>query len=213
MVLYDYYRSSCAYRVRLALNLKALDYQQIPVNLVTAEQSSLAHQQLTTEQLVPVFRDDGITLTQSLAICEYLDEAYPHTYALITGSVYQRCAIRAFALAIACEIHPINNLRVLKYLKSALAIDETGKNQWYQHWINTTFVALESQLKQRSDPTLFCCSDQPSLAEVCLIPQIYNARRFNVDMEHYPNLLTIERRCQSIAAFNRAHPDQQPDAK
>ncbi|NQZ30963.1 MAG: maleylacetoacetate isomerase [Oceanospirillaceae bacterium] len=213
MILYDYYRSSASYRIRIALNLKSLSYRQLPVNLVAAEQSKTAHQQLNTQQLVPVLVDGDTNLTQSLAICEYLDEAYPQSFALITGNPKQRCVIRAFALAIACEIHPVNNLRVLKYLQADMKVDEASKTQWYQHWVNTTFTALERQLSQRTNTSPFCFGDQPTLADVCLIPQIYNAKRFEVDMSQYPLLLDIDRNCQAIDAFAKAHPDYLPKIK
>jgi len=212
MILYDYYRSSASYRVRIALNLKALPYQQVSVNLVATEQCSAEHQQLNTQQLVPVLTDNGVKLTQSLAICEYLDEAYFQTHQLIYGNAVQRSEIRAFALAIACETHPVNNLRVLKYLVAEMAADEDKKLQWYQYWVNTTFSALELQLAGRKVQSTFCFGEQPSLADVCLIPQIFNAKRFKVDMTVYPILSEIDRQCQLLEPFVKAHPDQQADA-
>jgi maleylacetoacetate isomerase/maleylpyruvate isomerase len=218
MILYDYCRSSASYRVRIALNLKQLPYQQVAINLVNTEQRSANHRDRNNQQLVPVLSDNGVELTQSLAICEYLDEDYPHTHALIEGTPAQRSTIRAFAQAIACEIHPLNNLRVLKYLTNEMAIDEAKKLQWYQHWVDTTFSALEAQLVQtRLDKnmaqTKFCFGEQPSLADVCLVPQIFNARRFNVDMSAYPMLSAIDQHCQELASFAAAHPAKQPDFK
>jgi len=209
MILYDYYRSSASYRVRIALNLKLINYESRSVNLLKAEQLSEAHQALNPQQLVPVLVDNGDKYTQSLAICEYLDEAYPSTYPLLVGDAPLRCSIRAFSQAIACEVHPINNLRILKYLETALDHGEAVKKQWYQHWVNKTFSALELQLEQRSIQHPFCFAKQPTLADVCLIPQIYNARRFDINMQTYPKLLEIEHQCQQLEAFNQAHPENQ----
>ncbi|NRA55597.1 MAG: maleylacetoacetate isomerase [Gammaproteobacteria bacterium] len=213
MILYDYCRSSASYRVRIALNLKQIPYQQIAINLVTGEQCSASHTQRNAQQLVPAIDDNGVKLTQSLAICEYLDEAYFQTHQLIYGNAAQRSEIRAFALAIACETAPVNNLRVLKYLVAEMAVDEDKKLQWYQHWVNTTFTALEAQLAARTVQSTFCFGELPSLADVCLIPQIFNAKRFHIDMSAYPILSEIDRQCQRIAAFAKAHPDQQADAQ
>ena len=212
MILYDYCRSSAAYRVRIALNLKQLNYQQQSVNLLESAHTGAEHQQRNSQKLVPVLSDQGVQLSQSLAICEYLDEAYPDSFQLVTGTPVERAKIRAFAQAIACEVHPVNNLRVLKYLVAQMGADEAQKMQWYHHWINTTFSALEQQLSQRSHQSTFCFSQQPGLAEVCLIPQIFNARRFKIDMQVYPLLSAIDQRCQALASFASAHPAEQPDS-
>ncbi len=212
MILYDYCRSSAAYRVRIALNLKQLDYQQQSVNLLESAHTGTEHQKRNTQKLVPVLSDQGVQLSQSLAICEYLDEAYPESLQLVTGTPVERAKIRAFAQAIACEVHPVNNLRVLKYLVSKMGADEAQKMQWYHHWINTTFSALEQQLSQRSNNSTFCFSEEPGLAEVCLVPQVFNARRFKLDMQAYPLLNAIDQRCQELASFTGAHPAQQPDS-
>ncbi len=212
MILYDYCRSSAAYRVRISLNLKQVDYQQHSIDILHGEQSAAQHQQRNAQKLVPVLEDKGVLLSQSLAICEYLDEAYPASLALVSGDFFQRARIRAFAQAIACETHPLNNLRVLKYLVSELAANQQQKSDWYHHWINSTFAALEEQLRTRTTESVFCFTDQPSLAEVCLIPQIFNAKRFYVDMSAYPLLSDIDQKCQKISAFVEAHPTRQADS-
>lgn len=212
MILYDYCRSSAAYRVRIALNLKAFKYQQISVNLVTDEHCETEHQQRNTQKLVPVLEDNQVQLSQSLAICEYLDEAYIQSYPLVAGNPVERAKIRAFAQAIACETHPLNNLRVLKFLASELKQDEEQRLQWYHHWIHTTFSALEQQLRDRTQQYQCCFSENPSLAEVCLIPQIFNAKRFKVDMSPYPLLSGVDEYCQTLESFQKAHPNQQVDA-
>jgi maleylacetoacetate isomerase/maleylpyruvate isomerase len=211
MILYDYSRSSASYRVRICLNLKALDYQQITVNLLQAGQHSSEHQQHNPQQLVPVLVDKGAILTQSMAICEYLDEAYPDSYQILKGNITERCKQRALAQAIACETSPINNLRVLNYLVDDLTLTQAQKTQWYQHWINTTFKALEHQLQHRTDNYLYCLSVEPSLADICLVPQVYNAKRFGMDMRKYPLLNGIYQRCQQLSAFAEAVPERQTD--
>ncbi|MEM5527250.1 maleylacetoacetate isomerase [Gammaproteobacteria bacterium AS21] len=211
MILYDYCRSSASYRVRICLNLKALGYQQITVNLLQAAQHSSEHQQQNPQQLVPILVDKGAILTQSMAICEYLDEAYPNSYQILKGDVIERCKQRALAQAIACETSPINNLRVLNYLVDDLSLSQVQKAQWYQHWIDTTFKALEHQLKQRTDNYPYCLSLEPSLADICLVPQVYNAKRFDISMRAYPLLDGIYQRCQQLSAFVEAAPERQAD--
>jgi maleylacetoacetate isomerase/maleylpyruvate isomerase len=212
MILYDYCRSSAAYRVRIALNLKGLAYEQVAVNLVTGEHREESHKERNEQALVPVLEDNGVQLTQSMAISEYLDEAYPQTAQLITGSAIERAQQRAFALAVACDIHPVNNLRVLQYLMSEMGVDAEKKMQWYHHWIHTTFKALEMKLENRATQTDYCCGDQPSIADICLVPQVFNANRFEVDMSAYPLIAAINERCIKIEAFEKAHPDLQPGA-
>ncbi|SIS75375.1 maleylacetoacetate isomerase [Neptunomonas antarctica] len=212
MILYDYCRSSAAYRVRIALNLKGFEYDQVAVNLVSGEHREEPHLTRNAQALVPVLEDNGVQLTQSLAICEYLDEAYPDSYPLLSGIPFERAAQRAFAQAIACDIHPVNNLRVLQYLVNEMGVDAEKKMQWYHHWIHQTFIALEVALKKRPKQTVFCCGDQVTIADVCLVPQVFNAHRFEVDMSGYPLISAINHRCIEMEAFAKAHPGLQPGA-
>ena len=209
-ILYGYFRSSAAYRVRIALNLKGLDYAQQPVSLVKREQRGDDYLALNPQGLVPALLDNGVLLTQSLAICEYLDEAYPDTAALLPAAPVLRARVRAVAQSIACDIHPLNNLRVLNYLKAELQQPEDACNSWYRHWVATGFAALEQQLAASAGR--YCFGDVPTLADVCLLPQVFNARRFAVDMAPYPLLAAIADRLGALPAFAAAHPSQQPDA-
>lgn len=209
-VLYGYFRSSAAYRVRIALNLKGLAYRQAPVSLVKAEQRSADFLALNPQGLVPALQDGDVLLTQSLAICEYLDEAYPDTVQLLPADPAQRAHIRAVAQAIACDIHPVNNLRILNYLKTELGQDEAARNTWYRHWVLEGFAALEQQLAASAGQ--YCFGDSITLADVCLLPQVFNARRFNVDMAPYPRLAAIADALAAVPTFADAHPSRQPDA-
>lgn len=209
-ILYGYFRSSAAYRVRIALNLKGLAYRQAPVSLVKAEQRSADFLALNPQGLVPALQESDVLLTQSLAICEYLDDAYPDTVRLLPASPAQRARVRAVAQAIACDIHPVNNLRILNYLKDELGQDEAGRNRWYRHWISEGFAALESQLAAEAGP--YCFGHSITLADVCLLPQVFNAQRFNVDMTPYPRLAAIAEALAAVPAFAQAHPSCQPDA-
>jgi maleylacetoacetate isomerase len=212
MILYDYFRSSAAYRVRIALNLKGLAYEHRPINLVKREQHSEGYQDLQPQGLVPALvLDNGQVLTQSLAICEYLDEVAPAP-ALLPSEPIARARVRALAQTIACDIHPVNNLRVLQYLTGTLDITEDAKLDWYRHWVALGFAALETQLQHTATGT-YCHGDTPTLADVCLIPQVFNARRFNCELSAYPKLVQIAERCEALPAFAQAHPAQQPDAK
>lgn len=211
MKLYDYYRSSAAYRVRIVLNLKSLPYQSVPVNLVRGEQSALDHLARQPQGLVPVLElDNGLMLRQSLAICEYLDEAYPQP-PLMPPDAEGRARVRALMQTIACDIHPLDNLRVLRYLTGILDVSEADKLDWYRHWIHEGFRALESLLTA-PETGCFCHGDQPTLADACLVPQLFNALRFECDLNPYPTLVRIGRHCETHEAFARAHPSQQPDA-
>jgi maleylpyruvate isomerase len=207
ITLYDYYRSSACYRVRIALNLKNLGFDTIPVHLVNngGEQFSEQYQKINPQTLVPSLDIGNQIITQSLAIIEYLDEVHPQP-ALLPIDPVKRALVRSFALTIAADIHPLNNLRVLKYLQGTLHISDEQKNDWYQNWIQKGFVALEAQLAANNDGAPFCFGDTASLADICLIPQMYNARRFNTDLSPYPTLRRIDTHCQEIAAFSLARP-------
>lgn len=210
--LYGYFRSSAAYRVRIALNLKGLAYDQAPVNLVKGEQRGEEFLARNPQGLVPaLITDDGARLTQSLAICEYLDERYPDP-ALLPADAAGRARVRALAQAVACEIHPLNNLRVLKYLTGELGVDEATKMTWYRHWISEGFAALEAQLSREAGSGDFCHGDTPGLADLCLVPQVFNAERFACDLAAYPRIRRIVANCRALDAFARAAPEAQPDA-
>lgn len=210
--LYGYFRSSAAYRVRIALNLKGLDYDQVPVNLVKGEQRSGDHLTRNSQGLVPSLVLDGsCVINQSLAICEYLDEVYPET-ALLPADALARAQVRSLAQMVACEIHPLNNLRVLKYLVGELGVDEAAKLAWYRHWIAEGFTAMEATLSTAPSSSDFCYGDTPTLADICLIPQVYNAERFECDLSAYPTLQRIAANCRTLTAFQKAAPEAQPDA-
>lgn len=208
--LYDYFRSSAAFRVRIALNLKGLDYQAIPVHLVKngGEQHTADYRALNPQGLVPTLQDDDKVITQSLAIIEYLDETHP-TPPLLSDDVYQRALIRSFALQIAADLHPLNNLRVLNYLTQELALSDEKKNQWYHHWIHQGLSALEKKLTTLGTETEFCFGNTPTLADICLAPQMYNARRFNCNVDAFPTLVRIDTNCQQHPAFRQAWPKEQ----
>ena len=205
-VLYDYYRSSAAYRVRIALNLKGIAYETRPVNLLHSEQRGDEYRALNPQGLVPMLEIDGHRLTQSLAIINYLDLRYPNR-PLIPAAAAERAHVVAMSLAIACDIHPLNNLRVLQYLKNELGHSQDEVDAWYRHWISTGLPPLEVQAKARSGAFLF--GDGPTAADVCLVPQLYNARRFDVPLDDYPTLLRAEENANKIEAFAAAHPDRQ----
>jgi maleylpyruvate isomerase len=210
--LYGYFRSSAAYRVRIALNLKGLDYAQAPVNLVKGEQRGEENLARNPQGLVPVLEtDEGAQLTQSLAICEYLDERHPEP-ALLPTDAEGRARVRSLAQLVACEIHPLNNLKVLKYLVGELKVDEQTKLAWYRHWIAEGFAALEARLAGESATGEFCHGDSPSLADICLVPQVFNAERFECDLTPYPTIRRIAERCRMEEAFAKAAPGEQPDA-
>jgi len=210
--LYGYFRSSAAYRVRIALGLKGLAYEYLAVHLRKGEQSGESYRSLNPAQLVPALVDDRGTLTQSLAIIEYLDERHPHP-PLLPGPPEARARIRAIALSIACDIHPLDNLRVLKYLVKTLAASEEAKDAWYRHWIDVGLSALEEHLSRDRVTGEFCHGDAPTLADCCLVPQLANARRSNIPLDAYPTLRRIEARCNALPAFAAAAPDKQPDAE
>jgi maleylacetoacetate isomerase len=210
--LYGYFRSSAAYRVRIALRLKGLDYEYVAVHLRKGEQSSPGYRELNAGELVPTLVDDRGTFTQSLAIIEYLDERYPEP-ALLPSAPEARARVRAIALAIACDIHPIDNLRVLRYLLHTVGASEAVKDAWYRHWIELGLNALEWQLAREAETGEFCHGDSPTLADCCLVPQLANARRTGMSLDAYPTLVRIEARCNTLAAFAAAAPERQPDAE
>ena len=211
MKLHGYWRSSAAYRVRIALNLKGVQVEHCPVHLVNngGEQHSAAYQLLNPSELVPTLEDGELSLNQSLAIIQYLEDSYPQT-PLYPKDPAQKAAVMAFALDIACDIHPLNNLRVLQYLTGPLALSEVQKMQWIQHWLALGFSALESRLQQTA--RRYCFGDQVTVADLCLVPQVYNALRFQLDMTNYPQISAIYQRCNEVEAFAKAAPERQVDA-
>ena len=214
MKLYDYFRSSAAYRVRIGLKLKGLDYEAIPVHLIKdgGEQLKAPYRAVNPSGLVPSLQDNGATITQSLAILEYLDEVHPMA-PLLPRDALGRARVRSLALAIACDIHPLNNLRVLRYLVKEAGLTEDAKTAWYVHWVQEGFAALEAQLAGSSDTGRFCHGDTPTLADIVLAPQVFNAARFHIDMAPYPTIARIDAACRELPAFIAAHPSQQPDAE
>jgi maleylacetoacetate isomerase len=218
MKLYGYFRSSAAYRVRIALNVKGLECEHIPVHLIRngGEQLSDSYRALNPEGLVPLLVDEKegleFELSQSLAIIEYLEEKFPNA-PLLPSSIVDRAYVRSLALSIACDIHPVNNLRILTYLSSQLGVTDEQKKQWYQHWCMLGLQNLESRLAADANRSNFCFGDQVSLADCCLIPQVFNALRFNCDVSTIPTIMGIYNHCQSLEAFKLAHPSQQLDAE
>jgi maleylacetoacetate isomerase len=211
--LYSYFRSSAAYRVRIALNLKGLAPEHAFVHLRQGRQTEPDYLALNAQGLVPALvTDEGAVLTQSLAIIEWLEEVQPEP-ALLPRTALERARVRSIALAIACEIHPLNNLRVLNYLRDALHAQEDVRNAWYRHWCELGLGALESRLAGEAATNRFCHGEAPTLADVCLVPQLANARRVAIDVADYPTLARIERTCNALPAFAAAAPSRQPDAE
>jgi maleylacetoacetate isomerase len=205
-VLYEYYRSSAAYRVRIALNLKGVDYESRPVNLLESEQRSDEYRALNPQGFVPMLEIDGHRLTQSLAILGYLDQRYPNRPFLPTAAA-DRAQVVAMAALVACDIHPLNNLRVLRYLKNELGHSQEEVDRWYAHWISEGLPALEALAARTAGQFLY--GDAPTGADICLVPQLYNARRFNVPLDDYPTLLRADENANRLEAFAAAHPDRQ----
>jgi maleylacetoacetate isomerase len=205
-IFYEYWRSSAAYRVRIALKLKGVDYESRPIDLREGAQNDPGYRAVNPYGLVPMLEIDGHQLTQSLAILNYLDMRYPNR-PLIPAMAAERAHVVSMSLAIACDIHPLNNLRVLQYLKNELGHSQDEVDAWYRHWILTGLPALEAQARPRSGAFLF--GDNPTAADVCLVPQLYNARRFDVPLDDYPTLLRAEENANRIEAFAAAHPDRQ----
>lgn len=215
--LYSYFRSSAAYRVRIALGLKGLAWETIPVHLLHGggQQHSAAYRATNPQELVPALQDGegegAAVLTQSLAIIEYLDETHGGA-PLLPQDALGRARVRALAQAIACDLHPLNNLRVLAYLKHTLGVDEAAKNAWYAHWVALGLSALEQSLATSSATGRYCHGDTPGLADCCLVPQVYNARRFDCPLDGYPTIARIVAACEELPAFQQAAPERQPDA-
>jgi len=211
--LYNYYRSSASFRVRIALNLKGLLYEEIPVHLVQngGEQHAPEFQAINPQALVPVLRDGDKMISQSLAIIEYLEDMHPAP-SLLPMDIYQKALARSFALIIATDTHPLNNLRVLKYLTHELGLSEEKKNQWYQHWIEKGLSALEKNLSASKYIGQYCFGNQPTIADIFLVPQLFNARRFGCDISAYPTLIRIDAHCQEQLAFQAAWPEEKTTA-
>jgi len=214
MKLYTFFRSSASYRVRIALNFKGLSYEQVPIHLRRGggEQLSAAYKAINPQALVPALEDGGKILTQSLAIIEYLEESYPQP-PLLPRDPADKAVVRSMALVIACEVHPIQNLRVLQYVKREYNQSDQQVNCWAQHWINLGLAALEQMIVAQPRRGKFCCGDTPTLADICLVPQLGNARRYGCDLSPCPAIMEIEKNCVALPAFADAAPEKQPDAE
>ena len=211
MILYDYFRSSAAFRVRIALNLKGLAAERRFIHLRRGEQRDPRYLELNPQGFVPMLVVGERRLTQSLAIVEYLEEKHPLPPLLPPG-LEDRAWVRAIALSIACDIHPLNNLRILKHLSKEFLVDEPRRDDWYRHWVREGFAPLETQLSERAAGP-YCLGDSPTLADVCLVPQVANAHRLKVDMAPYPRIRSINEACLALAPFRDAQPELQPDAE
>ena len=205
-ILYDYYRSSASYRARIALNLKGIDYEQRPINLAAGAQKDEAYRELNPQGFVPMLEMDGHRITQSLAICNYINSIVPDP-PFMPADAADRAHVLALALTVACDIHPLNNLRVLKFLKSEFEATQDVTDDWYRHWVTEGLGALEAMAAPRAGAWLF--GDEPSVADICLIPQLYNARRFSVPLDPYPTLRRVDETASGHQAFAAAHPDLQ----
>jgi maleylacetoacetate isomerase len=205
-LLFDYFRSSASYRVRIALNLKGIDYEQRSINLAKGAQKDGGYRSLNPQAFVPMLEIDGHRLTQSLSIIVYLDQKHRDP-PLMPADPAEAAHVRALALAVACDIHPLNNLRVLKYLRGPLGVSEEAKDEWYRHWVVEGLAALEEMARPNAGAFLF--GDSPTIADVCLVPQLYNARRFSVPLTDYPTLRRADETASAHAAFAAAHPDRQ----
>ena len=214
MKLYTYFRSSAAYRVRIALNLKGLAYDAVPVHLLRegGEHLQAGYRQINPSGLVPSFQDEHITLSQSMAIIEYLEERHPQP-PLLPRDAAGRARVRELAQIVGCDIHPLNNLRVLNYLVKHLGLADQAKTEWYRHWIIEGFQSLEAHLARDPGAGPFCHGDHPTIADCYLVPQVFNAQRFSIDVSAYPNIDRINSLCVELPAFRRAHPSQQPDTE
>lgn len=212
--LYSYWRSSAAYRVRIALHLKQLPFETVAVHLVNngGEQHSAAYRALNPQESVPVLLDGERVFRQSLAIIEYLDETYPGAMMLLPSTARERARVRGLAQIITSDVHPLNNLRVMQYLERETHMPQVERERWTRHWMQEGFRAVEALLADNSSTGLYCDGDSPTLADICLVPQVYNARRFNVDMSDFPTIARIERQCLGLPGFDAARPERQPDA-
>lgn len=214
MKLYTFFRSSASYRVRIALHLKNIPYDQAPIHLRRGggEQLSAAYKAINPQGLVPALEDNGKILTQSLAIIEYLEEKYPKP-PIFPADPADKALVRSMAMVIACEVHPIQNLRVLNYVKATYNQTDAQVNQWAQHWIDLGLAALEQMILAQRKRGKFCFGDAPTLADICLVPQLGNARRYGCDLAKHPTIVEIEKSCMALPAFADAAPEKQPDAE
>jgi maleylacetoacetate isomerase len=215
LVLYSYWRSSAAYRVRIALNLKGLSYETRPVHLLRdgGEQHAEGYRMINPQELIPCLLDGDRVITQSLAIMEYLDEMYPEPEtALLPVDARSRAQVRALAMAVTCDIHPLGNLRVLQQLEAQFCVGEEQRAAWSRHWIATGFKAMEVMLTDNAATGRYCHGETPGMADACLVPQVYNALRWKLPMEDYPTLWRIYQACNELDAFRLAAPEGQPDA-
>ena len=209
MILYNYAMSSASYRVRIALALKGLQSTSVMLDLRTGEQKLEKYLQVNSQGFVPTLTlDDGAVLTQSVAIIEYLDEIHPQP-PLLPQAPLERARVRALTQAITCDVHPLNNLRVLRYLEHDLHQDKVARDTWYRHWVQLGFDALERWLVRDGAAGRFCHGDAPTIADVCLVPQVFNARRFAVDLTPYPRIVGIDAACRELSEFQGAAPDRQ----
>lgn len=220
MKLHNYFRSSASFRVRIALNLKGLDFDYVPVHIARGDHRTGPFASISADRLVPLLEDEGERFSQSMAIIEYLDEVHPEP-ALLPHDPVGRAHVRALAQSIACEIHPLNNLRVLKYLKGPLQLDDAAKDTWYHHWVRQGLEAFERQLgllaAERAaaglPPSVYCWGDQPTLADCCLVPQIFNGQRFKVNLDGLPRTMAAFDACMALPAFQQAQPSACPDSE
>jgi maleylacetoacetate isomerase len=211
MKLYTFFRSSASFRVRIALNVKGIPYESVPVSLARGEHFQDAYRAVNAQALVPTLEEDGRLLGQSLAIIEYLDEVRGGAR-LLPADPLDRHYVRAFSQIVACEIHPLNNLRTLKYVKKSYGLDDAGVNAWYRHWIAEGFAMMEAFLLRERRHGKHVFRDQVTMADCCLVPQVFNAQRYQCDLEPYPTVMKLHEECMKLEAFQRAQPSQQPDA-
>jgi maleylpyruvate isomerase len=211
MKLYTFFRSSAAFRVRIAMNVKGISYEHAGVSLAKAEHQQPGYKSVNAQGLVPTLEDGGRLLGQSLAIIEYLDEAHGGPR-LMPADPIDRHYVRAFSQIVACEIHPLNNLRTLKYIKKTYGLDDAGVNAWYRHWIAEGFTMMETFLGREQRHGKYCFRDQVTLADCCLVPQVFNAQRYDCDLAPYPTVMRLHGECMKLDAFARAQPSKQPDA-